>query len=280
MMDAFRTPFWTDEKGWLVIGTWHPDNPSMEMYTSLVSTPNYLPSCHPHTITVTNFSRQDQLYTKHEDVLRLQLVSCGPNQAENTVNTDDENHQTNNNLFPNVTELSVVLNDWNSIGFVPSGLDLLNVTHLSLTLPSIDADEEAILAILKYLLRQTPNLNSLKLIETFIGCIDPAVEQICKTVVRDVNPSKLRHLTISVIDVGHVQQLIEAFRDLLSIQFDLLRESFNYGEIVKFLRTLRNDYSIEEDESLSFINKGRRRETIHVLSRSRRIHHLFTRCLT
>ena len=88
----FRTPFWTEEKRWLVIGTWHSNNEYIEIYTPLVSTPNYLPSWHPGTLTVTNFSRQGKYYTRYEDVLRLQLVSCEQNDSQNTVSNDDENH--------------------------------------------------------------------------------------------------------------------------------------------------------------------------------------------
>jgi hypothetical protein len=75
----FRTPFWTEDRRWPVICTWHHEEESMEIHTVLVSTPNYLPSWHPKSMTVTNFARKGEYYTKYEDVLRF----------ENTVSTDD-----------------------------------------------------------------------------------------------------------------------------------------------------------------------------------------------
>ena len=87
----FRTPFWTEDKRWLVICTWHPNNKYIQIFTPLVSTPNYVPSWHPNTLTVTNFTRQGEYYTKYEDVLRLQFVSREQNHFENTVSNDDKN---------------------------------------------------------------------------------------------------------------------------------------------------------------------------------------------
>jgi hypothetical protein len=88
----FCTPFWTEEKRWLVICTWHGKEDSMEIYTPLVSTPDYLSAWQPTTLTVTNFDTQGEYYTNHEDVLRLQLLFCERHHAENTVSTKDEKH--------------------------------------------------------------------------------------------------------------------------------------------------------------------------------------------
>ena len=85
VIGPFRTPFWTEEKRWLVIGTWHPENRSIEIYTPLVSTPDYLPFWHPDTLTVTNFTRQNQYYRKYTDVLHLQIMSCQSNSSEKSV---------------------------------------------------------------------------------------------------------------------------------------------------------------------------------------------------
>jgi hypothetical protein len=135
---SFRTPFWTEEKRWLVICTWHPDDPSIEIYTSLVCTPNYLPSWHPNTITVTNFAKQDDYYTKYEDVLRLQIVSCRPSSTENTVNSVsgiELSAPADTNLLPfrNETDLSIAFDRWHSSASILTGAKLLNVRQLSIS---------------------------------------------------------------------------------------------------------------------------------------------------
>ena len=271
---SFRTPFWTEEKRWLVLCTWHPDDPSIEMCTSLVSTSNYLPSWYPNTLTVTNFARQSQYYTKHEDVLRLQLTFCGTHHFEDTVSSvndfflslpSDEyllslpNQSIVNHLFPNVATLSILCDRWNSSDSVPVGLNLLNVTKLSLVLSYTCPANKVILDDLKSLLRQTPNIHSLEFSERFIRHMDQhLIGQICLVVVRCVDPLKLRHLTIPVSGVNHVQQLLSGFGDLLSLKFDIRGTRAEFDEIVKHLLRLTSDYSIEQDDSSSIVKMNRR----------------------
>ena len=89
MIDPFRTPFWTEEKRWLVICTWYPKDRFIEIYTPLVSTHDLRPGWYPDTLTVTNFARENEYYTKYENVFRFQLVPCLPNNFGTTVVTDD-----------------------------------------------------------------------------------------------------------------------------------------------------------------------------------------------
>ena len=60
VMTSFRSAFWTEAKRWLVIAHWHPVNQTVEIYTHLVCTPDYLPSWHLNTITMTNFDTRGQ----------------------------------------------------------------------------------------------------------------------------------------------------------------------------------------------------------------------------
>ena len=280
---SFRTPFWREEKRWLVICTWHPDDPSIEIYTSLVCTPNYLPSWHPNTITVTNFDTQDQSYTSYEDVLRLQIVSCRPNHSDNTVsNVNDlepsapsdtnlfsvQNQPVDSDLFPNETDLFIAFDRRNSFEPVPTDVNLLNARKLSLSLSCMCPANKVILNGLRSLLRKTPNIHSLEFCERLTRDMDQRlIEQIGLLVVRYVDPSKLRHLTIPVVDLTHVEQLLNGFEDLLSIKFDIHGTQMDYDVIVKHLRTSTSDYSIEQDDSSFFIKVYRRLKTTNSLKR-------------
>ena len=268
VMVPFRSPFWTEEKRWLVIGTWHPVDQRIEIYTPLVCTPDYLPSCRPKTITMTNFDTQGQYYTKYEDVLRLQLVSCGLD------------HSINSPVYPNVSELSVAMDRFNSLGSVPAGLDLSNVTKLSLSLSSILPEDEMMFAGLKSLFRQTPNIHTLEFSGRLFVQIDKKpVVQICLGVIDYVDPSKLRYLTLPVIGFHDVRKLLQQFRDLSSVKFDLRGLWTEYGEIVKYLRTLTEDYSIKEDDSSMFVEVCRRPEMTNVGNESNGINHREARSL-
>ena len=257
----FRTPFWTEEKRWPVIGTWHPEDGSIEIYTLLASPPNYLPSWHPKTMTVTNFARQGEYYTKYEDVLRF----------ENTVSTDDsivmelirillslQNQPITNPLFPNVNDLSMALDRWYSLGSVPPGLDLSNVLKLSLSLSWLCPDDTVILDGLKSLLRQTPNIQSLGFAGRLIRDIDQRLaENIRRVVVAYVNPSKLRHLQIPICCIDDITMLLKHFTDLLSIKFDKRGIRVEYNVLVKYLKKLPSGYLIDEDSSPMFIKIDR-----------------------
>ena len=93
---SFRTPFWIEEKRWLVICTWHSSSRSIEIYTPLVSSPDYLPFQHLRAMTTTNFAGQDQYYT---ECLSIQ------------------HRQIDGDLSPNVGELSVAFDHWNLSGW-------------------------------------------------------------------------------------------------------------------------------------------------------------------
>ena len=268
MIAPFRSPFWTEEKRWLVIGTWHPVDQIVEIYTALVCTPDYRPSWRPNTITMTNFDTQGRYYTKYEDVLHLQVVSCGLD------------HSINSPVYPNVSELSVAMDRFNSLGSVPAGLDLSNVTKLSLSLSSILPEDEMMFAGLKSLFRQTPNIHTLEFSGRLFVQIDKKpVVQICLAVIDYVDPSKLRYLTLPVIGFHEVRKLLQQFRDLSSVKFDLRGLWTEYGEIVKYLRTLTEDYSIKEDDSSMFVEVCRRPEMTNVENESNGINHREARSL-
>ena len=269
VMAPFRSPFWTEEKRWLVIGTWHPVDRIVEIYTPLVCTPDYRPSWHPNTITTTNFDTQGQYYTKYEDVLHLQVVSCGLD------------HSINSPVYPNVSELSVAMDRFNSLGSIPPGLDLSEVTKLSLSLSLILPEDEMMFAGLKSLFRQTPNIHTLEFSGRLFVQIDKEpVVQICLAVIDYVDPSKLRHLTIPVIGVHDVRKLLKLFRDLSIVKFDLRGLWTEYGEIVKYLRILTKDYSIKEDDSAMFVEMCRHSETTNVVNESNGIDHREARSLS
>ena len=82
----FRTPFWIEEKRWLVICIWHSSSGSIEIYTPLASSPDYLPFQYLREMTTTNFAGQGQYYTNFLSIQQRQITS---------------------DLFPNVGELSV-----------------------------------------------------------------------------------------------------------------------------------------------------------------------------
>ena len=175
-------------------------------------------------------------------------MSDGRKHSENTVRTD--------HLFPNVSELSVAMDRFNTLGSVPPGLDLSNVTKLSLSLSSILPENEMMFASLKSLLRQTPNIDSLEFSGSlFVQMDKKPVVQIRLAVIDYVDPLKLHYLTIPVVSVHNVKELLGQFRDLLSIKFDLRGLWTEYGEIVTYLRTLTEDYSIKEDDSSMFVER-------------------------
>jgi hypothetical protein len=93
-------------------------------------------------------------------------------------------------------------------------------------------------------------------------------------VVDCLDPSRLRHLTIPVIHVSYVIKLIKRFRDLVRIKIDIRVTRIEYEEIVKYLRTLKRDYSIEDDDSSLPITMSRRSETTNEVNGSNGVVHL------
>ena len=245
---------------------------------------------------MTNFDTQGQYYRKYEDVLHLQIVSGGRNHLENTVRTDVgndlridltrisfvfQNQPMNSDLFPKAGELFVAMDRFNTLGSVPPGLDLLNVTKLSLSLSSIPPEDEMLFAGLRSLLRQTSNIDSLEFSgPLFVQIYEKPIVQISLTIIDSVDPLKLHYLTIPVIGVHHVKTLLKTFRALLRIKFDLRGLWTEYGEIVKYLRTLTRDYSIHEDESSMFVEMCRHSQTTNIANESNGINRRETRRLS
>jgi hypothetical protein len=147
--------------------------------------------------------------------------------------------------LPSRTELFVAFSRWDSPKSVATGLDLLSVRKLSLSLSYVCPPDERLLASLNSLLKQTPNIHSLQ----FSGALadranPPLVGNVCRAIVRYVDPLKLRHLQVPVSSIDDVQMLVGPFKDLLTIKFDLRGRSVTSGQIVEHLKTLTNEYSI------------------------------------
>ena len=192
-----------------------------------------------------------------------------PSAPSDTNLFDFQNQQINSvGSFSNKIDLFIAFDRWNSFHCVPTDLSLLNVRKLSLSSSYICPANKVILDDLKFLLRQTPNIHSLEFCERLIRNIDqPLIGQICLAVVRYVDPSKLRHLTTPVINLTHVEQLLNGFEGLLSIKFDKCGTWMESDEIVKHLMRLTSNYSIEQDDSSFSIKVYRRQETTNSLKR-------------
>ena len=147
-----------------------------------------------------------------------------------------QNQSMNNGLFPNVVDLSVAFDRWNSA--VPIGILLINVKKLSVSLSQVNPPDRRVLDSLKTLLRQTPNIQSFELSGIFLGYENPAFfKGVCRAVVRYADPSKLRHLRLPVFDIDDVRMLLGSFRDVLNFKFDLRGRAGISEQTITHLKT-------------------------------------------
>jgi hypothetical protein len=160
-------------------------------------------------------------------------------------------------VFLNVADLSIAFDRWNSS--VPLGINLLNVRKLSVSLSQVNPPDRRVLASLKTLLRQTPNIQSLELSGIFIGHENPAFfKGCCRAVVLYADPSKLRHLRMPVFDIDDVRMLLSSFRDVVNIKFDLRGRAGISEQTVTYLKTLTKEYSCVTNGASMFIKKGQK----------------------
>ena len=151
------------------------------------------------------------------------------------------------------------MDHWKSFESVPVGLDLSNVTKLSLSLSSRSLPDEMIETALKSLLRQTPNIQSLEFSGRFsLGMVSLCGLDIWDIIAEHVDPSKLRHMAIPVSSVLDVLDFLRRFRDLASIELNTRCTRRHYDEMVELLRRSITDYSIEIDDSSLSITMFRR----------------------
>ena len=73
MIAPFRTLFWTEEKGWLVICNVFPTRREAEIYTSPICISLYTHMFDPQTMMTSNFEREDQHSALLESVNELHL---------------------------------------------------------------------------------------------------------------------------------------------------------------------------------------------------------------
>lgn len=236
VVTPFCTPFWMEEKKWLVTCNWSPKNETAEIFTSPICTFNYLYYSDPNMMSICNFSRQDQ----HPMIL-----------------------ESNDRLLSNVTDLIVILDSMTSTAVFPPILDLCKVTDLTLRLSwNPETAAETLPAHVIQMLRGTPNVQTLRasLWGTF-DRVSSLVDDLCLAVIRCVSPSMLRHLEISVSDMNQVQMLLERFRDLVGITFLTHSRSLTTAPIIGYVSTLMRGLSISEKQSAVSIWLGERSQT-------------------
>ena len=163
------------------------------------------------------------------------------------------------------------MDHWNSFESVPAGLDLSNVTKLSLSLSYRSLRDEVIRTALKSLLRQTPNLQSLEFSARLSLNMQPMWGYgIYDMIAEHVDPSKLRHLTIPADNAISVHDFLRRFSGLASIKLNTRCTRTKCDQLVKNLREVITDYSIEQDYSSLSIEMYRRAETTNVGNKSKK----------
>lgn len=153
--------------------------------------------------------------------------------------------------FPNVTDLFISFINSYSPESSPWVVDLAKVTKLSLYLAISSSLTPLSSGCLVGLLEQTGNIHSLVVYgESMIERDTLCVEEICSTIIRHVDRSKLRHLEIPVSSLNQVQMLFDRFRDLFSIRFFPRIGSISSEQIIVFVKALMPACSIVKEDSV------------------------------
>ena len=85
-----------------------------------------------------------------------------------------------------------------------------------------------------------------------------SVDEICSTVIRHVDGSKLRHLEVLVRNLNHVEMFLDHFRGLFSICFLPIDRSITSGQTTTFVKKLMPDCSLFETSLAVSIWIGKR----------------------
>ena len=73
LIALFKTPFWTEEKRWLVVCNFFSTSTEAEIYTSPICMSSYAHVSDPRTITISNFEKEDQHSPMLESVEELSV---------------------------------------------------------------------------------------------------------------------------------------------------------------------------------------------------------------
>ena len=163
--------------------------------------------------------------------------------------------------FPNITDLTVMFGHLSSLESFWSVIDLAKVTKLSLDfnwrlLSAVKVWNDTI-----YLLGQTPNIRSLTVDWIFWPEKDLSdSHDLVSTIIRYVDPSKLRHLVIPIRHVDEAIILLETFTELISVNFSFSEQIF-VQQLTSHLSTLWYGCGITRGSRLLIIWLGERRNT-------------------
>ena len=224
LMTPFRTPFWTEEKRWLVVCNVFPTRDIVDVYTSPICISSYAYLSDLTMKTITNLEREDQHLTTVESVNELRIYLS-----------------------------QILANDRSLAELVMPVVDLYQVTKLTMILDHPIAPDRITYHRLIALLKQTSNLQSL--IICWISNDNQRrffAAEICSTIIPHANRSKLRHLGVPCFSLDEVKTILERFTDLFSIRLDLSCVSSTSAQIIEYVKTLMPDCSIlEESKSVS-----------------------------
>lgn len=138
-----------------------------------------------------------------------------------------------------MTDLTILFNDSYSSESFPSAVDLVKVTKLSLYSDIATSLTLWNSSCITNLLKQTDNIQSLAVHGGSFLERDPlSAEEICSTLIRHADRSKLRHLKAPIFNLNHLRRLFNRFRDLFSIGFFPVIGSITSEEIIAHVKAL------------------------------------------
>ena len=164
--------------------------------------------------------------------------------------------------FPNANDLVVLFEASYPRHTFPSVLDLKKLTKLTLELTMSTSFTPSELNCIIDLLEQASNIHSLSV---YGGSFDARqssnIEQIHSVIIHHVNGSKLRQLQVSVCNVHQVQKLLNRFRNLYRIRFNVDAELLPVAEIIASIKASMPDCSTLTDSDFVSIWLGERPKT-------------------
>jgi hypothetical protein len=87
------------------------------------------------------------------------------------------------------------------------------------------------------------------------------VQTVCSTIIDRLDQSKLRHLNIPIFHLDQLKVLLKRFTNLFNLTLCVSIESKNYPEIIDYVKTLMNGYSIVNESRSVLICLDERSKT-------------------